>query len=255
MVKRILDFQIIDNKQLKKDFYILELLSPEPLPEIYPGQFVQVRVDNSKGTFLRRPFSFHDVDYKRNTIKLLIQIAGKGTFNLSLLNKGDYLNLIFPLGTSFSLASGDEKTLLVGGGCGVAPLLYLARYLKSNSVAFDILMGFRNADRIIEYEDFRKLGKVFITTEDGSEGEKGFVINHSLLKRAEYDRIYCCGPDLMMKAVAYYSKEHNINCEVSLENLMACGIGVCLCCVVNTINGHLCSCTDGPVFNIKDLKW
>jgi dihydroorotate dehydrogenase electron transfer subunit len=255
MVKRICDFQITDNKQLNKEFYILELLSPEALPEIYPGQFVQVRVENSPNTFLRRPFSFHDVDFRNKTIKLLIQIAGKGSITLSKLRKGDSLNLIFPLGNFFSVPSKGEKILLVGGGCGVAPLLYLAKYLKSHDFGFDILMGFRNIYRIIEYKEYEKLGKVFLTTEDGSEGEKGFVTDHSVLKKAKYDRIYCCGPESMMKAVALYSRKNNINCEVSLENLMACGIGVCLCCVVDTIKGNVCSCTDGPVFNINDLKW
>jgi dihydroorotate dehydrogenase electron transfer subunit len=255
MAKSILDFQIIDNKQLNKDFFILELSSVSILPEIFPGQFVQVRIEGSTETFLRRPFSVHDVNYGTNTLKLLIQIAGAGTKALSLLRKGDILNMVFPLGNSFSLPPNNERTLLVGGGCGVAPLLYLAKYLKSNSCEFEILMGFRNRDRMIEYEEYKKLGKVFLTTEDGSEGEKGFVTHHTVLKENKYDRIYCCGPDSMMKAIADYSKSNNIHCEVSLENLMACGIGVCLCCVVDTINGNVCSCTEGPVFNIKSLKW
>jgi len=255
MAKTILDFQIIDNKQLNKDFFILELLSGLTLPEIFPGQFVQVRIDGSSDTFLRRPFSVHDVNYNANTIKLLIQIAGKGTKTLSLLRQGDILNVIFPLGNSFSLPSKSDFTLLIGGGCGVAPLLYLAKYLKSNSYEFDILMGVRNSDRLVEYEEYRKLGMVYLTTEDGSEGEKGFVTHHSILAEKKYTRIYCCGPDSMMKAVAEYSHKHRIECEVSLENLMACGIGVCLCCIVNTTNGNVCSCTDGPVFNINDLKW
>jgi dihydroorotate dehydrogenase electron transfer subunit len=153
------------------------------------------------------------------------------------------------------LPSEGEKTLLIGGGCGVAPLLFLAKYLKSHDRKFDILMGFRSLDRIIEYEEYKKLGQVFLTTEDGSEGEKGFVTQHSLLKKEKFDRIYCCGPDAMIKAIAEYARKNDINCEVSLENLMACGIGVCLCCVVNTVNGNVCTCTDGPVFNIYDLKW
>jgi len=255
MAKNILDFQIIDNKQLNKDFFILKLLSGIPLPEILPGQFVQVRIDGSPDTFLRRPFSVHDVNYKTNEIKLLIQIAGNGTKTLSLLRKGSILNLIFPLGNSFSLPPKGEKTLLVGGGCGVAPLLYLAKYLKSNSCEFDILMGFRNKDRIIEYEEYSKLGSVYLTTEDGSEGEKGFVTHHSVLNENKYSRIYCCGPDSMLKALSDYSRKHKIHCEVSLENLMACGIGVCLCCVVNTTSGNVCSCTEGPVFNINNLRW
>jgi dihydroorotate dehydrogenase electron transfer subunit len=161
MAKTILDFQVIDNKRIKKDFFILELFSGSSLPEIKPGQFVQVLVVGSSKTFLRRPFSVHDVNYNSNSIKLLIQIAGEGTRTLSLLKKGDLLNMIFPLGNSFSLPSKGEKALLIGGGCGVAPLLYLAKYLKSNDCQFDILMGFRNTDRIIEYEEYNKLGRVF----------------------------------------------------------------------------------------------
>jgi len=134
-------------------------------------------------------------------------------------------------------------------------LLYLAKHLKSNNRSFDILMGFRNKDRIIEYEEYKKLGKVYLTTEDGSQGEKGFVTQHSILAQKIFPRIYCCGPESMMKAVAGYSIENKIHCEVSLENLMACGIGVCLCCVVNTTSGNVCSCTEGPVFNVNKLKW
>ena len=186
---------------------------------------------------------------------MLIQIVGKGTETLSKLRIGDKLNLIYPLGNSFSLPSENEKVLLAGGGCGVAPLLFLGKYLKSNGYIPDIILGFRNTDRIIEYEEYLKTGNVFVTTEDGSEGEKGFVTDHSVLVAKRYDRIYCCGPDSMMRAIAGYCKKYNIACEVSLEKLMACGIGACLCCVVDTVKGNLCTCIDGPVFNISDLKW
>jgi dihydroorotate dehydrogenase electron transfer subunit len=255
MTKSVSNFQLIDNKRIKKDFFVLELLSEQPLPEILPGQFVQVRVNESRETFLRRPFSVHDVDYNRNSLKLLIQIAGKGTSVLAEMKTGEIISLVFPLGNSFSLPESNDRTLLVGGGCGVAPLLFLAKYLKSHSRNFDILMGFRNKDRIIEYEEYGKLSKVFITTEDGSEGEKGFVTQHSILGNEKYSRIYCCGPDAMMKSVGKFALANEIHCEVSLENLMGCGFGVCLCCVVNTVDGNVCSCTEGPVFNIKRLKW
>jgi len=255
MAKTIEDFQIIDNKQINKDLFVLELLSSQTLSKILPGQFVQVMVENSQTTFLRRPLSIHDVDYDKNTIKLLVQVVGKGTAALAQLRKGNLLNLIYPLGNSFSLPASGEKVLLVGGGCGVAPLLFLAKYFKSNNYNIDILIGFRNRDRVIEYEEYQKYGQVFLTTEDGSEGEKGFVTDHSILLERKYDRICCCGPDSMMKAISAYSSTGNIICEVSLENLMACGIGVCLCCVVNTTRGNVCTCTDGPVFNINVLKW
>jgi dihydroorotate dehydrogenase electron transfer subunit len=255
MAKRIEDLKVIGNKRLNNDYFILELSAETKIPEFMPGQFAQVRVDGSQETFLRRPISIHDVDYEKNTFKLLIQIAGKGTQKLSKLVIGDILNLIYPLGNSFSLPSDKEKVLLVGGGCGIAPLLYLGKYLKSNGYIPDIVLGFRNRLKIIEFEDYREIGKVFIATEDGSEGEKGYVTNHSVFSTNRYNRIYSCGPELMMKAVAYYSKKNNITCEVSLENLMACGIGACLCCVVDTVKGNLCTCVEGPVFNVNDLKW
>jgi dihydroorotate dehydrogenase electron transfer subunit len=182
-------------------------------------------------------------------------VAGKGTRQLSTLKNGDFLNLVYPLGNSFTIPESERKLLLIGGGCGVAPLLFLAKTLKKSGHKPDILLGFRNKDRIIEYEQYLKIGKVYITTEDGSVGEKGYVTGHSLLVNNRYDMVYCCGPETMMRAVASWAKGNGSPCEVSLENLMACGIGACLCCVVDTVKGHLCTCVDGPVFNINDLKW
>jgi dihydroorotate dehydrogenase electron transfer subunit len=255
MSKRIEDLEVIGNKRLNDDFFILELSGNTKIPDFKPGQFAQVRVDGSPETFLRRPISIHDVDYDRNTFKILIQIAGKGTKKLSELGNGDNLNLIYPLGNSFSEPAENEKALLIGGGCGIAPLLFLGKYLKLNGNVPDILLGFRNKARIIEFEEYLKIGEVLVTTEDGSMGEKGYVTNHSVFSTRQYNRIYCCGPDTMMKAIATYCKNKNIICEVSLENLMACGIGVCLCCIVDTVKGNLCTCIEGPVFNINDLKW
>jgi dihydroorotate dehydrogenase electron transfer subunit len=255
MAKRIESLKIIDNQRLNKDIFILELSGKEKLPEILPGQFAEVKVDGSTETFLRRPFSIHDLNYGQNTLRLLIQIAGKGTEALSRLNKGDLLNLIYPLGNSFSLPAKDEKILLIGGGCGVAPLLFLGKYLKSKGFNPDILLGFRNSERIIEYDEYLKIGKVFLTTEDGSRGEKGFVTDHKVLSSLEYDRVCCCGPEPMMRDVGSYCRVNDIECEVSLEHLMGCGIGACLCCVVETTRGNLCTCTEGPVFNINELKW
>ena len=255
MAKRIDDFKIVDNKRLTDELFILELSGNEELHQFKPGQFVQVRVDGSPVTFLRRPISIHDVDYKLNTFKLLIQSAGQGTYTLSQMVPGDSLNLIYPLGNSFTDPLSGERVLLVGGGVGVAPLLFLGKHLNSIGCRPDWLLGFRNKDRIIDLEEYKNIGNVFLTTEDGSEGEKGYVTNHSVLSGSRYDRVYCCGPDPMMKAVADYCKRNGINCEVSLENLMACGIGICLCCIVSTVNGNICTCTEGPVFNISDLKW
>jgi dihydroorotate dehydrogenase electron transfer subunit len=255
MAKRIEDFIIKENRKLNNYFFILELTGNNYLPGLKPGQFVQVKVEGSPETFLRRPISIHDVDYENNTIKLLIQVTGKGTETLSKLKSGELLNIIYPLGNSFSVPAENSNLLLIGGGCGVAPLLFLGKFLKSNGYNPEILIGFRNTNRIIEYDEYLKVGPVYLTTEDGSRGEKGFVTDHSVLKERRFDNICCCGPESMMKAVAGYCFKNDIKCEVSLENLMGCGFGVCLCCVVKTVNGNLCSCIDGPVFNIKHLKW
>jgi dihydroorotate dehydrogenase electron transfer subunit len=255
MAKRIEDLKVIGNKRLNNDFFILELSGNTKIPEFLPGQFAQVKVEGSIETFLRRPVSIHDVDYGNNTFKILIQIAGKGTEKLSKLRNGDILNLVYPLGNAFSMPASHDKVLLVGGGCGIAPLLFLGKHLKANGFIPDILLGFRNSSRVIEVEEYLTLGNVFMTTEDGSMGEKGYVTSHSVLSTRKYTRIYCCGPDSMMRAIATYAKGKNIICEVSLENLMACGFGACLCCIVDTTKGNLCTCTDGPVFNINDLKW
>ena len=255
MAKCIDDFKIVDNKSLTDDLFILELTGNEELSKFKPGQFVQVRVDGSPETFLRRPISIHDVDYKLNTFKLLIQKAGSGTSALSLLKPGDSLNLIYPLGNSFTDPLDGERVLLIGGGVGVAPLLFLGKRLLSIGYKSDWLLGFRSMERIMNLDEYKKTGNIFLTTEDGSEGEKGYVTDHSVLSERRYDRVYCCGPDPMMKAVADYCKRNGIICEVSLENLMACGFGICLCCIVSTVNGNICTCTEGPVFNITDLRW
>ena len=255
MAKRIEDLTVKGNRFLNKDVFVLDLAGNSYLPDLKPGQFVQAKVEGSPETFLRRPFSIHDVDYEKNTIKLLVQIAGKGTETLSKVKPGASLNLIYPLGNSFTLPGENDRILLVGGGCGVAPLLFLGKYLKSKGYNPAVLLGFRNSDRIIEYEEYLRMGPVHLTTEDGSKGEKGYASDHPVLKNNHFNRIYCCGPQPMMKAVARYCLKNNITCEVSLENLMACGIGACLCCVVDTTKGHLCTCIDGPVFNIKELKW
>jgi dihydroorotate dehydrogenase electron transfer subunit len=255
MAKFLKDFKVIGNKIINEDFFVLELSQSGKLPVLSPGQFVQAKIENSPNTFLRRPFSIHDVDLGKNTLKILIQVVGEGTKKLSQLEKGALLNLIYPLGNSFTMPALGEKILLIGGGCGIAPLLYLGRSLKMQGFSPEFLFGFRNSNRILEYSEYESLGKVWLTTEDGSAGIKGLVTDHPVLAKNSLDRIYCCGPEAMLKAVAKYCRNNNIFCEVTLENLMACGIGACLCCIVDTVKGNLCSCTDGPVFNINDLKW
>ncbi len=254
MKKFIEDYTVLSNQALNDKHHILELQSPVPLPDMEPGQFVEMKVDGSETTYLRRPFSIHRVDRKRNTIHLLIKIAGDGTRRLTLLNPGEKLNIMIPLGKGFTLTEG-KNVLLAGGGCGVAPLYYLADELAKRNNRITILIGGRSADDILLADDYQKFGTVLVTTEDGSNGEKGMVTTHSFLRnKPEIDKIYCCGPDGMMRAMAHVAESMQIPCEVSLENTMACGIGACLCCVVESVTGNICVCTEGPVFDSSILK-
>ncbi len=256
MKKFILDLILKENRKLSNQYALLILTSQEKLPEMLPGQFAEVRVDGSPTTFLRRPISIHYVDYETNELWLLIQIIGDGSRRLSELKAGEILNIILPLGNSFNKpADKNAKLLLVGGGCGVAPLLYLGAYLKRSGFKVNFLLGARSETDILQKSEYERYGKVYITTEDGSLGERGFVTQHSILNGSNFDYIYTCGPTPMMKAVASYAAQIKANCEVSLENTMACGIGACLCCVTDTTEGNVCVCTDGPVFNITKLKW
>lgn len=255
MQKFIHDLRVVDKIRLNADYFILELTHSEPLPAMMPGQFVEIRVDGAPNTFLRRPISIFDVDYDSNILKLLIEIVGEGTKILSYVEAYDYVNIVYPLGNSFSMPQ-SNKILLVGGGCGMAPLLYTARYFRNFGYIPTILLGARSNLGIIEPDEYSKYGELHICTEDGSLGTKGYVTNHEVLKDPKlFDKIYVCGPEPMMKAVGKLALEHKVHCEVSLENLMACGVGACLCCVQDTVNGNICVCTEGPVFNVKDLKW
>ena len=256
---KIIDFNIIENQSFQRAA-LLKLKSAMPLPEIKGGQFVNVRVDGCDKAYLRRPISIHDVDYQNNTIDLLIQEKHEGTKTLCALPVGATVNVVLPLGNGFTMPEKDDNILLVGGGIGIAPLLYFAKTIRKDaglcvSTGAHFLLGGRTQDDLMLLDRFRNEGDVFITTNDGSMGEKGFVTDHSLWQTMKINKIYACGPMPMMKAVAKVAREKGIWCEVSLENQMACGIGACLCCVENTKEGNLCVCKEGPVFNIERLLW
>lgn len=254
MKKYITDFKIVDKQTFGSQYFTLTLQHPEVLPEIAPGQFVEVMVEGCREVMLRRPISIHDVDSKNNTLTLLIQIVGKGTRQLNTLKIGDSLNLVYPLGSGVFSLEGKE-VLLVGGGAGTAPLLHLAKSLKAKGITPTIILGGRTAALVPIQEPFKAYGNLYIATDDGSQGEKGMVTQHSMFSKP-YDHIYTCGPTPMMKAVARHALQEGIECEVSLENMMACGLGACLCCVVDTDGGHQCVCKEGPVFNAKKLtQW
>ena len=255
-MKRIEDLEVKKLTWLNDDNYLIEIQSSMQLPVIKPGNFAEVRVDNTNEVFLRRPFSIYDVDYRNNTLTFYIKIIGKGTRILGNLKERDLVNVIFPLGNSFGVST-QKNVLIIGGGSGVAPFLLLAKQLKENGSGMTFLIGGRSKKDILLSEQLSTFGEVKVTTEDGSRGEKGMVTDHSIIKTGlgAFDKIYTCGPEPMMKAIARLARNNEIDCEASLENLMACGFGACLCCVTETSKGNLCVCTEGPVFNILDLAW
>ena len=291
--KYALDLRLTAVEKVHERYVLLRLTHDEPLPTMLPGQFVEVRVDGSPTTFLRRPISINFVDREKNELWLLVATVGDGTRRLAQLQPGDTLNCVLPLGNGWSIMNNGQCTmynaqctmdngqgtmdngqggmhddelrpLLIGGGVGVAPLLYLGATLKEAGVEPTFLLGARTSKDLLMLDEFRRYGRVFVTTEDGSEGEKGFVTQHSLLQKERFTLIQTCGPTPMMKAVARFAKENGVACEASLENLMACGLGACLCCVEKvrvdadastTVATNVCVCKDGPVFDVRRLMW
>lgn len=275
-MKQITDFKVISNTGVKSRMYCLELTPADgqPMGECRPGQFVEMRVDGTPEVFLRRPISIHKVNKETNTLSLLIQCAGRATNHAASLKPGDIVNIVYPLGNGFTIDSADaQRYLLIGGGVGIAPLLELGDTLKAQGKDVTYLLGVRSLDddMMTWIEPYAQSARLLLTTEDGSardiidatgakaDIQKGFVTMHSAFTAADYDAIRVCGPGPMMNAVMNKVREEMPAgvpahfCEVSLENRMACGIGVCLCCVQQTKDGHKCVCSDGPVFDINDL--
>ena len=253
-MKEILNFSIAARQQLGDQYFRLVLQHDGKMQPIAPGQFVEVLVEDEPRVMLRRPISVHDVDAEAGTLSLLIQIVGNGTRRLAALAVGDSLNVVYPLGHGFTTAiPAGSHALLVGGGAGTAPLLHLSKVLKASGVRCTILLGGRTAGLIPVRDDFKPYGDLLIATDDGSLGHHGIVTTHPAFADS-YDIIYTCGPTPMMKAVARSAAERGLRCEVSLENMMACGVGACLCCVTDTDQGHRCVCKDGPVFDISTMK-
>lgn len=251
-----MDFIVAENVRLHPMFSLLKLHPRKgELPQMLPGQFVQVSVPGSPSTFLRRPISVNFVEYDAQLLWLLVRNAGAGTEHLISLETGTSVNLLLPLGKPFTApANKNARLLLVGGGVGVAPLLYFGHMLKQQGFVPEFLLGARSEELLLERDLFESVGTVHIATDDGSVGHHGVVTTHPVFDRG-IDYIYCCGPAPMMKAVASEARRIGAECEVSLENMMACGLGACLCCVEKTVRGNVCVCTEGPVFNIKELTW
>lgn len=254
--KNIFDALLISSRDLSERYSMLTLRLPDSIGEmeVLPGQFVEVRVTDSPSTYLRRPISICDYDEAERMMTLLIRRAGEGTEHLCNLPVGAKVDILGPLGNGFTLPAAGSSALLAGGGIGVAPLMLLGKRMRQAGVNVTLLLGARTADEILLLDEFKAIGNVAVSTDDGSLGEKGYAADNSVLNR-RYDLVCTCGPKPMMVGIARKAHATGSPCEVSLENLMACGLGACLCCVEPTLKGNLRACVEGPVFNTSQLLW
>ncbi len=247
-------FKILENTPLPDQDFLLKLQPVgASLEGIRPGQFVQVLVPHTEGVFLRRPISVCNADLRENILTLYIKKVGKGTVGLSCCEPGENLDIVFPLGNGFDF-TGSRKPLLLGGGAGIAPMVLLSKKMRESGVAATVLLAGRTERALSLRTLFEETP--LLCTDDGSIGEKGIITQHTVFQNiSDFDKIFCCGPTPMMKAVARLAEAAGIPCEVSLENTMACGVGACLCCVTPTVeHGNQCVCTEGPVFDSRELK-
>ena len=260
--------KILYNKRVKDNYFHLVLEAPRINKKSLPGQFLNIKVNAGYEPLLRRPFSVHRV--KGINIEILYEVVGNATGILSRRKSGEYLDVIGPLGNGFNyrLPITDYRLpILVSGGMGVAPLVFLAdtlahsQHCPAGKKKILVLIGAKTRNQLLCEREFKRLGcNVKISTDDGSKGFKGQVTD--LLKRvlrlAISDKrlaIYACGPRPMLKEISRISKKHKIPAQVSLEEHMACGIGVCLGCAVNTKEGFKRVCKEGPVFNADEISW
>ncbi len=247
------------NIKVNPDSYEMVVESPKIAQMARPGQFVMVSCSMSMSApLLRRPLSIHDVN--KNTISLLYRVVGEGTKMLSQFSKNESISVLGSLGTGFSIAE-TRHHCLVGGGIGIAPLLFLAKEIARTNPQnkITVLAGARNAEELLVLEKFENQATVHISTDDGSMGLHGFVTELLDAQQEKDITVYTCGPTPMMKGVAMLAKKHSWACQVSLESHMACGVGACLGCAVSRsgiyegADKYIHVCKDGPVFNAEEI--
>lgn len=243
--------EVIYTEKLAADIFEMHLMSKNIASAALPGQFVHIRVNQSLHPLLRRPISIHSVDTSKGIVAIIYRLVGMGTEELSHVKPGELLDVMGPLGKSFPLS--DKRCAVVGGGIGTAPLLELAKRLP----VCDAYLGFRSEPyKIDAFAAHCK--EVYVSTEDGSSGCKGYITDQLESQLTRYEAVYTCGPTALMQKVVELCNAHDIECYVSIEERMGCGIGACLVCAckVKEQNGdwhHKKACKDGPVFDGKEV--
>jgi len=240
------------SKKIYKEKFVELLLENDLTPFPRAGQFLHILTG---GAFIRRPLSI--AGCTENSVRILFEIKGKGTKKLSEISKGQYLDIVGPVGNNFPLPDRKKEISLVAGGMGLAPLLFLASQLISEKMNFKFFYGARDKGHLLDFLLPKGDYKKFISTDDGSDGEKLTVVEmfERKLNNEKTDIVFAAGPYQMLKALSEICRNNNIEAYVSLENIMFCGLGVCQGCVTETINGYKRVCRDGPVFDHREIKW
>jgi dihydroorotate dehydrogenase electron transfer subunit len=248
-------------------YHTITLVAPDIADQARPGQFVQIAVPPERQFLLRRPFSIHQASRKggwAGTLEIAYSVVGPGTRWLTDVEAHDFLDVVGPLGRPFPYPRDPNSCLLIGGGYGAAPLYFLAQELRSRGKRVDMIVGARDQERVFKAVEAKRLSvHVAITTEDGSLGERGKVTDvlPGMITRSETEVVYACGPNGMLRAVAEYCAEQGVPTQVAVEELMACGVGVCWTCVVPVIRrdrsgwDYERACVEGPVFSGARVWW
>lgn len=260
------DSQILWNRSLGEAYRCMGMTTGAAYKTAQPGQFVMVKIDSGFAPLLRRPFSIHrliDPGDGSAGIELLYKMVGPTTDQMGGLRPGETLSLLGPLGRGFIVPPEPSRTALVGGGIGIAPLVFLASRLIAAGHGTDgirVFLGGRSVADLLCVDDFSEMGlRVSTTTDDGSAGETGLVTGplERALSAGEIQRVYACGPVGMLKGVAFLAEKYKVACQVSIETIMACGMGACMGCAVKSKDPleDRCrhACLDGPVFDIGQI--
>lgn len=249
---------VLSNIEVAAGIRLLQLRAPDIAASAEPGQFIHVRCSDSLDPLLRRPLSVHRIgrlapSYGKDQIAVLFQVVGRGTAGLATRRPGDMIDALGPAGRGFTLRPSTRRLLLVGGGMGIAPLVAAADLAISREIAVTVLAGARTADQLLPAQLLPREAEYAVSTEDGSLGFRGVVSDLMPEFLAWADQVFVCGPRGMLEAVGAIVRGRSVAVQVSLEQRMACGVGACLGCVVDTRRGPRRVCRDGPVFSLEEL--